>query len=77
MVIASDRPADTQGSAENRKKAVDYIYKMDEEIIVTIREELSDDFFSLSESHLGAVLGLVERLDDGQLDTELQFERYE
>ena len=35
---------------------------MDEESIVTIREELSDDFFSLAESHLGAVQRLVERL---------------
>ena len=66
-----------RADAENRKKVGDNFYKMDEESIVTIREELSDDFFSLAESHLGAVLGLVERLDDGQLDTELQFERYE
>ena len=50
---------------------------MDEESIVTIREELSDDFFSLAESHLGAVRRLVERLDDDQLDTQLQFEKYE
>ena len=42
---------------------------MDEESIVTIREELSDDFFSLAR--------LVERLDDDQLETHLQFERYE
>ena len=33
--------------AENRKKAGDNFYKMDEESIVTIREELSDDFFVL------------------------------
>ena len=63
--------------AENRKKAGDNFYKMDKESIVTIREELSDDFFSLAESHLGAVRRLVERLDDDQLDTQLQFERYE
>ena len=44
---------------------------MDEASIVTIREELSDDFFSLAESHLGAVRRLVERLDDDQLDTQL------
>ena len=40
--------------AENRKKVGDNFYKMDEESFVTIREELSDDFFSLAESHLGA-----------------------
>ena len=33
--------------AENRKKAGDRFYKSDEESIVTIREELSEDFFSL------------------------------
>ena len=50
---------------------------MDEESIVTIREELSDDFFSLAKEHLGAVRGLVERLDYNQLDTQLQLEKYE
>ena len=49
---------------------------MDEGSIVTINEELSDDFFSLAESHLGAVRGLVERLDDDQLDTQLQLVKY-
>ena len=41
---------------------------MNEESIVTIWEELTDDFFSLAESHLEAVWRLVERLDDDQLD---------
>ena len=50
-------------NVENRRKAGDKFYKMDEESIVTIREELSEDFFSLAEAHLGAVRGLVERLD--------------
>ena len=50
--------------AENRKKASAKIYKMDEESIVTIREELSEDFFSLAEAHLSEVRGLVENLDD-------------
>ena len=63
--------------AENRRKAGDKFYKMDKESIVTIREELLDDFFSLVEAHLGAVRGLVERLDDDQLDTQLQLEKYE
>ena len=63
--------------AENRRKAGDKFYKMDEESIVTIREELSDGFFSLAQAHLGAVRGLVERLDDDQLDTQLQLEKYE
>ena len=51
--------------AENRTKAGDKFYKMDEESIVIIREELSEDFFAVAEAHLKEVWGLVERLDDG------------
>ena len=51
--------------------------RADKESIVTIWEELLDDFFSLTESHLGAVRRLVERIDDDQLNTQLQFELYE
>ena len=50
---------------------------MDKESIFTRRKEFSDNFFSLAESHLGAVRGLVERLDDDQLGTQLQIEKYE
>ena len=50
---------------------------MDEESIVTIREELSEDFFALAEEHLKEIRGLVERLDDGQLATQLELEKYE
>ena len=66
-----------RANAENQKKAGDKFYKMDEESIVTVREELSEDFFALAEAHLKEVRGLVERLDDGQLDTQLQLEKYE
>ena len=41
-----------RADAENRMKAGDKFYKMDEESIVTIREELSEDFFALAEEHL-------------------------
>ena len=50
---------------------------MDAENIVAIREELSDDFLSLVGEQLGAMRRLVEQLDDDELDTQLQFERYE
>ena len=50
---------------------------MDEESIVTIREELLDDFLSLAEEQSATVRRLVEQLDDDQLDTQLRFERYE
>ena len=66
-----------RADAENQKKVGDKFYKMDEESIVTIREELSEDFFALAEAHLKEVRGLVERLDDGQLNAQLQLEKYE
>ena len=34
--------------AENRKKAGDNFYKMDEESIITIQEELSNDFYVMA-----------------------------
>ena len=62
---------------ENRKKAGDNFHKMDEESIIVIREELSDNFFSLAKSHLGVLRRLVQRLDDDQLGTQLHFEKHE
>ena len=50
---------------------------MDEESIVTIREELSNDFYALAKTQIEAVRKLLDRLEDDQLDTQLQFERYE
>ena len=38
-----------------QSKAGDKFYKMDEESIVTIREEMSEDFFALAEAHLKEV----------------------
>ena len=61
-----------RADAENRQKDGDNFYKLDAESVVTIREELSDDFLSLAGEQLVAVGRLVE-----QLDTQLQFERYE
>ena len=66
-----------RADAENRKKNGDGFYKMDEESIVNIREELSEDFYALAEEHLKEIRGLVERLDDGQLETQLELEGYE
>ena len=63
-----------QANIENRRKDDHHFYKMDAESIVTIREELSDDFLSLAEEHLATVRQLVEQLDNDQLNTQLQFE---
>ena len=53
-----------QADAENRKKADHNYYKTDEEIIVTIWEDLSDDFLSLVGAHFEVIRRLIERLDD-------------
>ena len=50
---------------------------MDEESIVTIREELADNFLSVAGEQLVTVRRLVEQLDDDQLSNQLQFEQYE
>ena len=50
---------------------------MDVESIVTIQEELSNVFLSLAGEQFAVVRRLVEQLDDDQLGTQLQFERYE
>ena len=60
---------------ENWRKEGDNFYKMDAESIVTIREELSDDFLSLVGEQLVVVKRLVEQLDDDQLGTQLKFEQ--
>ena len=46
----------------NRKKADENFYKMDEESIVTIREDLADDFFSLDGAHLKPSKGWLKDL---------------
>ena len=40
-------------------------------------DELSDDFYALVETHIEAIWKLPDRLEDDQLDMQLQFESYE
>ena len=35
--------------AENRKKSGNNVYKMDQDNIITIQEELSDDFYAMAQ----------------------------
>mgnify|MGYP000282343298 CR=1 FL=1 len=49
-----------RANVENRTKDGDNFYKMDAESIVTIREELSDDFLSLTGEQLTTLRRLVE-----------------
>ena len=75
MVVTREyNPGKRRGATKgniNRKKNGDNFYKMDEESIVTIREELLENFFSLAESHLEAIRRMIERLEDDQLETQL------
>ena len=50
---------------------------MDEESIVTIQEDLSDDFYALAETQIEVVRKLLDRLEDYQFNIQLQFESYE
>ena len=56
-----------RADAENRKKVGDNFYKMDEESIVTIQEELSNDFYALAETQLEVVRKLLDGFEDDQL----------
>ena len=60
-----------RADAENWKKADDNFYKMDEESIVTIQEELSDDFYALVKTQLEAVRKLLDGFEDDQLQLHL------
>ena len=66
-----------RADAENEKKVGDNFYKMDEESIVTIQEELSNDFYALAETQLEAVWKLIDGIEDDQLRVQLQLEGYE
>ena len=76
--VGEDTPGlQTSGSSQVPSGGTCFPTKMDEDSIVTIREEFLEDFFSLAEAYLMEVRGLVEMLDDGQLDAQLQLEKYE
>ena len=50
---------------------------MDEESIVTIQEELSDDFYALAVTQLEFFWKLLHGFEDDQLQVQLQLEGYE
>ena len=62
--------------AKNQKKANDN-YKMKDESIITIQEELFDDLIALAETQIEVVRKLLDGLEDDQLDVRLQFKGYE
>ena len=49
-----------QADAENQKKAGDNFYKIDEESIITIQWELSEDFYVLGDVKIDVVWRLLD-----------------
>ena len=64
-------------AVENRKKAGDYFYKMDQESIITIRGESTEDFEAMAQEQITGIRRLLEEFEDDQLDMTLQLEAYE
>ena len=56
---------------ENRKKAGDFFYKMDQESIITIREELTEDFEAMAQEQTKGIRRLLTEFEDDQLDMTL------
>ena len=66
-----------RADVKNRKKSGDNFYKMDEESIITIQEELSKDFYVLAQIQIGGVQRLLKEFEDDQLSATLELEGYE
>ena len=63
--------------AENRAKSEEIFYKMDEESIITIREELSKDFQAMAKVQTDEIRKILEECEDDQLQLILDLETYE
>ena len=48
----------------NRAKVEDNLYKMDEESIITIREELFDDFQAIAQVQMKEIRKILEAFED-------------
>ena len=62
---------------ENRWKIAKGFYKLDEESITTIHEELTNDYYSLAQFHSMEIQRLLDKLEDDQLQFALDLEAYE
>ena len=66
-----------QADADNRKKVGgDIFYKMDKDSIITIRDELLDDFYALADAQIDVIQKLHEGFKDDQTQTILELEGY-
>ena len=50
---------------------------MNQESIITIREELTEDFEAMAQEQITGIRRLLEEFEDDQLDMTLQLEAYE
>ena len=66
-----------RADAENREKTGDHFYKIDEERIITIREELVDDFYAIAQVQTDEIQKLLEGFEDDRLQLTLELEAYE
>ena len=65
-----------RADVQNRNKSGDNFYKMDQESIITILEELSEDFYLLAQVHVDKVWRLPEEFEDEQLHATFKLEAY-
>ena len=66
-----------RANVENWAKAGDNFYKMDEESIITIHEELADDFQAMAQVQTDEIQTILEVSEDDQLQLTLDLEDYE
>ena len=66
-----------RADTKNREKSRDHFYKMDEQSIITIQEELSEDFYAQAQAQNDEVQKLLEEFKDDQLQLTLELEAYE
>mgnify|MGYP000704014282 CR=1 FL=1 len=50
---------------------------MDQESIITIQEDLSEDFYALAQVQIDVVRKLLEEFEDDQLQATLELDAYE
>ena len=65
-----------RADAENREKSREHFYKIDEKNLITIRKELSEDFYAMAQMQTDEVWKLLE-FEDDQLQLTLELEAYE
>ena len=58
----------------HRRKETKGFYKLDEESITTIHEELTNDYYSLAQFHSMEIQKLLDEFEDDQLQLALELE---